>query len=179
MSLKEITKDLHTEAENTKFAKLLLSGNITSEEYLKYLMLMQPIYSLIEISAEEQGLLNTIQGIQRSPGIAADIGELIEGVVQQEFTESLENYVLYLQELTSDESRKHLILAHLYVRHMGDLFGGQFIASKVPGSGKFYEFENPDELKTAIRELLTDDLGDEAMVAFQWTIKIMRELGGE
>ena len=29
MSLREITKDLHHEAETTKFAKLLLSGKIT------------------------------------------------------------------------------------------------------------------------------------------------------
>ena len=34
MSLKEITKDLHHEAETTKFAKLLLSGKITKEEFV-------------------------------------------------------------------------------------------------------------------------------------------------
>ena len=67
----------------------------------------------------------------------------------------------------------------MYVRHMGDLFGGQYIAKAVPGSGKFYEFEDVEGLKTAIREELTDDLGDEARVAFEWAIKIMKDLGGE
>ena len=37
MSLREITKDLHHEAETTKFAKLLLSGKITKEDYANYL----------------------------------------------------------------------------------------------------------------------------------------------
>ena len=34
-------------------------------------------------------------------------------------------------------------------------------------------------LKTAIRSELTDDLGDEARVAFQHAINIMRELNDE
>ena len=40
-------------------------------------------------------------------------------------------------------------------------------------------FKNPQELKEAIRAELTDDLGDEARVAFEWAIKIMRELNNE
>jgi heme oxygenase len=59
---------------------------------------------------------------------------------------------------------------------MGDLSGGQVIAKKVPGSGRFYQFENAELLKTKIREELTDDLGDEAKVAFQWAIKLMTAL---
>ena len=86
------------------------------------------------------------------------------------------NYLMYVDKLCDNDDTKDLLKAHLYVRHMGDLFGGQFIAKKVPGSGKFYQFENPDALKGAIRELLTDDLGDEAKVAFQWAIKIMESL---
>jgi hypothetical protein len=43
-------------------------------------------------------------------------------------------------------------------------------------NGAFYEFDNPDALKTQIREELTDDLGDEARVAFEYAIKIMRDL---
>jgi len=64
----------------------------------------------------------------------------------------------------------------MYCRHMGDLFGGQIIAKKVPGSGRFYEFEDAESLKTKIRAELTDDLGDEAKVAFEWAIKLMKAL---
>jgi len=58
------------------------------------------------------------------------------------------------------------------------LFGGQIIAKKVPGSGRFYEFEDAENLKTKIRAELTDDLGDEAKVAFEWAIKLMKALNG-
>jgi heme oxygenase len=62
---------------------------------------------------------------------------------------------------------------------MGDLFGGQIIAKRVPGAGRFYQFKDPDKLKEQIRSELTDDLGDEARVAFEWSIKIMKELNNE
>jgi heme oxygenase len=61
---------------------------------------------------------------------------------------------------------------------MGDLNGGLIIKKQVAhvSNGAFYEFDNPDALKTQIREELTDDLGDEARVAFEYAIKIMRDL---
>jgi heme oxygenase len=67
-------------------------------------------------------------------------------------------------------------MAHLYVRHMGDLYGGQMIKKKVPGSGKFYEFKDPAGLKDLIRSKLDDSMGDEANIAFDHAIKIMRAL---
>jgi heme oxygenase len=62
---------------------------------------------------------------------------------------------------------------------MGDLYGGQIIAKRVPGQGRFYKFKDADKLKEQIRAELTDDLGDEARIAFVWAIKIMRELNNE
>ena len=37
MSLKDITKDLHADAERTVFAKKLVTGTFTTEEYANYL----------------------------------------------------------------------------------------------------------------------------------------------
>ena len=61
---------------------------------------------------------------------------------------------------------------------MGDLNGGQIIKRQVAhiSSGKFYDFENADAMKMQIRQELTDDLGDEARVAFEWAIKMMKDL---
>ena len=67
-------------------------------------------------------------------------------------------------------------MAHIYVRHMGDLAGGQMIAKRVPGSGKFYQFENPDKLKELIRERIDDSLADEANVCFDFAIKTFQQL---
>jgi heme oxygenase len=178
MSLKDITTDLHTAAEQTAFAKLLLSGTIDQKEYTKYLYNMFPIYTSIEIPCFRQGVFATLPGIARANEIYQDIMELDDGS-DYYLTPSTIDYITYLMKLTNDPARKHLIKAHLYVRHMGDLFGGQYIASKVPGSGKFYQFADVEGLKTAIRNILTDDLGDEARVAFEWSIKIMKELGSE
>ena len=181
MSLKEITKDLHTEAEKTKFAKLLLSGDITREDYANYLYQMTMIYPAIEYGCHLQGFLNDLPGIDRTTPIMLDYLELAgqSSHYPYKFLPSVKEYHNYLGEMIDDPTRRHLILAHLYVRHMGDLFGGQFIAQKVPGSGLFYKFDNVDELKAVIYNKLTDDLGDEARVAFEWAIKIMRELGNE
>jgi heme oxygenase len=48
MSLREITKDLHHEAETTTFAKMLLSGKIEAEDYKNYLYNLLAIYDPIE-----------------------------------------------------------------------------------------------------------------------------------
>jgi heme oxygenase len=58
------------------------------------------------------------------------------------------------------------ILAHIYVRHMGDLYGGKLIARKVPGSGKVYQFENSQELINTLDAKLTMNILDEALLAF-------------
>lgn len=178
MSLKEITKSLHTEAEKTAFAKLLLSGKIDADTYANYLYQMLAIYDPIEFSAEEQGFLKNLPGLKRISKIYQDYLELKEEGKQYTLTPNTVAYHSYLINLANDPTRRHLIKAHMYVRHMGDLFGGQYIAKSVPGQGKFYQFDNVEELKSGIRAELTDDLGDEACVAFLWAIAIMKELGG-
>ena len=67
-------------------------------------------------------------------------------------------------------------MAHIYVRHMGDLAGGQMIAAKVPGSGRMYKFENPEVLKMAIRERISDDMADEAKVCFEFATQMFKEM---
>jgi hypothetical protein len=67
-------------------------------------------------------------------------------------------------------------MAHIYVRHMGDLSGGQMIAKKVPGSGRYYQFEDVDVLKNKIRERLSDELAEEANLAFDFSIAMFQQL---
>jgi heme oxygenase len=177
MSLREITKDLHHEAETTTFAKMLLSGTIDKQNYANYLYNLLAIYDPIEWYTMRQGMMVNLNGIQRLKAIYADFTE-IDDCSYRYLTPATLEYQAYLHKLGNDPERKHLVKAHLYCRHMGDLFGGQIIKKQVAhiSSGKFYEFENADELKAAIRETLTDDLGDEARVAFEYAIKMMRDL---
>jgi heme oxygenase len=56
---------------------------------------------------------------------------------------------------------------------MGDMFGGQMIKKIIDAPSSHLDFENAAELKTTIRSKLTDDMADEANVAFDWAIKIL------
>jgi heme oxygenase len=180
MSLREITKDLHGDAERTEFAGKLLSGSISKEDYANYLYQMILIYQPIEMGNKIQGNFTTLPDIERTWSIYQDFVELAgKHDHSYKWLPATIDYYHYLLELLNDNSRKHLIKAHLYCRHMGDLYGGQIIAKRVPGQGKFYKFNNAEKLKEQIRAELTDDLGDEARVAFEWAIKIMRELNNE
>lgn len=177
MSLRDITKDLHHEAETTTFAKMLLSGKIEKQDYKNYLYNLLAIYDPIEWYNKRQGFFTNMENLPRLRSILVDFLELDDGSYCYLTPATLE-YQTYLHKLGNDPERKHLIKAHLYCRHMGDLFGGQIIKKQVAhiSSGKFYDFEDADAMKTAIRVTLTDDLGDEARIAFEYAIKMMRDL---
>jgi heme oxygenase len=177
MSLREITKDLHHEAETTKFAKQLLSGKISKADYRNYLYNLLAVYDPIEWYAGRLGMFANMPGLPRLRAIHADFKELDEAQYYY-LTPATIEYVHYLHTLGNDPERQHLIKAHLYCRHMGDLNGGLIIKKQVAhvSKGMFYEFDDPDLLKATIRQELTDDLGNEARVAFEYAIKMMRDL---
>jgi heme oxygenase len=82
----------------------------------------------------------------------------------------------YIEHIMSIKDDPKKLMAHIYVRHMGDLAGGQMIAKKVPGEGRMYQFEDPDGLKTAIRAKIDDDMADEAKVCFEFATQFFKEM---
>jgi hypothetical protein len=57
------------------------------------------------------------------------------------------------------------------------MFGGQMMKSKVPGSGKMYEFEGDmRELIGSVRAIQNDDMANEVNKGFQYIINILDEL---
>jgi heme oxygenase len=82
-------------------------------------------------------------------------------------------YVEYVLSIKDDPKK---LMAHLYVRHMGDLAGGQMIAKRVPGAGKYYQFADPEALKIAIRERLDDSMSDEAKVCFEYATTFFQDM---
>jgi hypothetical protein len=57
------------------------------------------------------------------------------------------------------------------------MFGGQMMKSKVPGSGKMYEFDGDvREIAGTIRAIQKDDWADEANKALLYNINIFDEL---
>jgi heme oxygenase len=172
MSLKELTQEKHAAAEGTKFMKAVFANKMTAEVWTDYTYQKQLWYKEIEKSAKKAGLLENLAGIERAALIAADYQEMIAGTPKfNTYKEVTKDYVIYLKSLT--DARK--ILAHLYTWHMGDMFGGQMIKKIIDTPHTHLEFENTKELITVMRPMLTDDLAEEANVAFDWAIKILNE----
>jgi len=176
MSLKDLTWEHHKNAERQEFVKVLMGGNISPETYATFLYNQHPCYNLLEVIAMTHGLFDDIPEVRRAPRIFADYEELWE---DKETPPTLLNVTKeYTDHIMSIKDNKEKIMAHLYVRHMGDLSGGQMIAKRVPGSGRYYKFKQDDDfLKEHIRSKLNDNMADEAKVCFDFATKMFQQLG--
>jgi hypothetical protein len=181
MSLKEITKDLHHEAETTKFAKLLLSGKIEKTDYANYLYQLVLVYNAIEMGNRVEGNLFKLPGIERTTRIYEDFIELAGVDHGYKWLPGTVAYYNYLMDLIRDpasvQKSKHTSTAAIWgIYTVGRLSRSRsHISPKVDSTISKIQ----RNLKVAIRAELTDDLGDEARVAFEWAIKMMRELYNE
>ena len=123
----------------------------------------------------QHGLLNGLPDICRSKSIYSDLFELTDNNAKKPvILPVVKEYLDHIIDLSNTNPK--LLFAHVYVRHMGDLFGGQMISKRVPGSGKFYQFKDPDTLKVEIRERLDDSLAEEANICFDFAIKTFQQL---
>jgi heme oxygenase len=175
MSLKELTKEAHSNAERQEFVKILFSGSIDPKLYATYLKNQHPMYEVLEVCAMPHLLLHGLPDICRAPAILEDFIELWgrDNKEQPKICPSTMKYVEYVLSIKDDPKK---LMAHLYVRHMGDLAGGQMIAKRVPGSGKYYQFADPEALKIAIRERLDDSMSDEAKVCFEYATTFFQDM---
>jgi heme oxygenase len=174
MSLKDLTKDKHTEAERTPFMHATIKGQISKELWADYTYNKMLVYGAIETKARSEGLLDDLSGIDRAYALYQDAKEMTSGDFPK-FRQAAIDYHRYILDLPEGK-----VAAHLYVWHMGDLFGGQMIKKILADfPHRNLEFKDVDGLKTAIRAKLDDSLGDEANVAFDWAIKIMHSYDAE
>lgn len=176
--LKELTWENHQKAERTDHARKLLKG-MTPEEYHRYLYNQYVQYAALESRANELGALAGIETIQRAESIRADMLELEEMHNIERNTDLLSpvvfEYVSYVMSLENTDD----VLAHIYVRHFGDMYGGQMIRKRNPGSGKMYDFDNVEELKAIVRSKLKDEMADEANVCFEFAMELFEDLNDE
>ena len=181
MNLKQLTWDNHKKAERKKFASILMSGKITPELYYKYLTNQYYMYVMLEECLRICGFEKK-HPVYRAELMRDDMQELEEkyGFV---FDPALlcrvtSEYVTHVENLEKNEDLYGLI-AHMYVRHFGDMYGGAMIKEKIPGSGSMYEFEDKENLQTELRALLSDDMADEANRCFEFAIRLFEELVDE
>ena len=175
-NLKELTREQHKNAERSIFIKKLLKKEITPYEYYVYLCNQFLMYNLLEVCALSSGVLKGIEELIRSDAMSKDILELeVEyNFKNSPLLKSTFNYMRHIHSISNDTEK---LLSHVYVRHMGDLSGGQVIKRFVPGSGEHYKFEtNVDLLKERVREKLHDGLAEESKVCFNMIKEFMEEL---
>jgi len=171
MSLRELIKHKHDKAEHHRFVKYLFSGSISPNIYATYLYNQSLAYKALEDRANDLGLLDDFLSIQRYEHIVNDLQEFNYPTKELPSTTS---YISYVANLPSTS-----ILSHVYVRHMGDMFGGAMLKKVVPGSGTMYDFENRSELIQLLRAKLDDSMSPEANVVFDFVIQLYEELSLE
>jgi len=171
-SLKELTAVKHKEAESQPFIKSIFAGTVDNRKYAEYLYQLLCVYGALESHARMAGVLKGMETIQRAKDIELDWIELI-GTESSILLPETKKYMDYMS-LGSFWNYPDKIMAHIYVRHMGDLFGGQMLAKLVPGQCRMYKFDDRETLITEMRKRLTLDMAEEANTAFQFNIDIIK-----
>lgn len=172
--LRDSTNQRHRQVEALPVIQDLLHGRMTPVQYVRYLAELAEIYSRLEDLASEAGILVGLPGIHRTNLIRQDIQEL-EPDLSWTTCVSTRDYLRYLDHVQNE--RPQWLLAHVYVRHMGDLYGGKLLARQVPGQGLAYQFQDRPALIRAFNQRLYPELATEANLAFDWFILIFQELG--
>jgi heme oxygenase len=164
MNLREATAELHSKAEKMNFNQRMFAGKLSNDEYLNYLIQQSYIFQEIENRNLPHDSLKRLSKIQE------DINEL--GGYKFPILKSTTDYFVYLGDLNQNE-----LNAHIYLNYLAIMFGGQMMKSKVPGSGKMYEFDGDMmELIGSIRSIQKDEWAAEVNKGFQYIINILDEL---
>jgi len=173
MSLKDLTKDKHTAAESTAFMKAVFAKTLPIELWKDFTYQKSFFYKMIETKARRANLLGGLEGIERADLLLSDARSMPGKYLGIRLHTDL--YTQYVESLIESDR----IMAHLYVWHMGDLFGGQMIKKIMEAPSTALDFENPEDLKEVFYAKINDDMADEANIAFDWAIKIMKEYDAE
>lgn len=168
-TLKELTLYNHELAEQHKFTKLLLGGNISKQIYATYLANQLIQYQHLEFYSKH--ILSELPGLARAKSITKDLLELDQPVKIFDITSE------YCEHIATLDTNG--LLAHIYTKHMGDLYGGQIIKTKVMGAGLMYQFENRKQLIDSLRAKLDTSMAVEANKCFELTLDLFNRIADE
>jgi heme oxygenase len=165
MGLKEATSELHSKAEKMEFNQRMFRGELSTDEYVKYLYQQVSIFDAIE--SEEL----PHPSLARTDKVKEDILELKSTFDIMNILPITMAYSHYLSTLTKEER-----LPHVYLHYLALAYGGQMMKDQTPGSGKMYDFEDMQEAIGAIRATQQDEWADEVNKGFEYIIIILDEL---
>lgn len=172
MSLKELTAEKHKEAESTPFMKAVFAKTLPFDLWIDWTYQKMLFYHAIEGVAGACRLLGDLPDIRRAFYLYLDYSTMNPEHKKYQFRPEAIEYHKYILSIGLEPNK---IMPHLYTWHMGDMFGGQMIKKIVPGSHRSLEFEDVKTLMTNIRAKLDDSMADEANLAFDWAIRMMKD----
>ncbi|WP_082156299.1 heme oxygenase (biliverdin-producing) [Cellulomonas sp. A375-1] len=199
-SLREGTRDQHSQAEGMEFIDGLVSGRLDRDAYTALAVQQLAIYTALERAGavlravgDDHGLV--FDELTRVPAIERDLAFLLGPDWSAQVT-YLPATLDYAQRLVACSSDVTLYAAHAYTRYLGDLSGGQVVKRMVqrhyavPDDGVgFYDFPQIHKLKPfkdvyrdRLDQLPLDDeqvaaTVEEARVAFRLNQAVFAELG--
>lgn len=172
MSLKELTKHKHQVAESTPFMRAVFAKTLPFELWIDWTYQRSQFYNKLEEYADRNNLIVDLPDICRSQYLSKDYLIMNNSRNSNSVRNSTNEYINYLDSIKEDGQK---ILSHLYTWHMGDMFGGQMIKKLINGSHLSLEFADINTLMQNFQSKLTDELAEEANIAFDWAIKLLKE----
>ena len=183
LDIKELTWEHHKNAERQAFVKILMSGNIDEKLYATYLYNQLQCYSVLEKYGLHNSLFRDTPNLLRAEHIHYDYMALWTDIgAPPEITNSTKEYIEHIESI-QDEAMK--LYAHIYVRHMGDLSGGQMIMRKTPGPNRYYRFKDKQvgEYRRIVKETINTYLNvyehsvvPEARKCFEYATRLFKEM---
>lgn len=169
--LRQAVDSLHREAETTALARDLVSGQIDPAIYKNY------CYQFYLITDAIEHCVDLDPRIQRRYTFVKDIAETSAGKVFH--CPATDAYVNHIRS-TSSSVIKGQLNGHIYTHYLGWLYGGQMIAKNLELPKHHLAFDHVRECVDLIRQqilgLIFDRDADEAKIAFEYTIRIYREI---
>lgn len=164
-ALRTGTSDAHRDAERGPFVHALLRGQLARGRYLDYLRGLRAIYAALEAALQRHGdtpLLGPLLRAElvRGPAIARDLATLAAD--DRPPIAAARAYADHLHAVADGDPP--LLIAHVYVRYLGDLSGGQLLrrgaarclgCADAPGTPglEFYDFPAIPDVDAYKREL--------------------------
>ena len=182
--LRSQTWPAHRQVESTGFVRALLGGRLDRPRYCLLLASLHPIYAALERALRRHAGHAALAAactptLQREEALAQDLAHL-HG---EDWRDTLPpqpaalDYAAHLESL--DQDAPELLLAHAYVRYLGDLSGGQALRRVVSRSlglegdegTRFYDFGSDEttaalarDFRVALDRIGPDAQADEAIV---------------
>lgn len=200
-ALKSRTSAQHRAAERAGVMRDLLHGRIDRRAYCHLLRNLYELYSALESALTRHCTHPCVQPVFlpqlfRTDALAADLHQLHGNrwIDELEVMNGTERYVGRLSEIAT--TRPELLVAHAYVRYLGDLSGGQILRRIVrdslqlspPAGMRFLDFGEPEQVETMVHRFrvaldsinvgsrASADIVAEAQLSFEMHTTLFEEL---